>query len=340
MLERKQLRYFVVSADVESFSEAAAVLYTTQSNVSKVIASLEEELGYAVFLREGRGVKLTARGRHFYRKAGEILTAFEELEQETVTEKKSVVRIGAASGSWFARKFTEFYLEHEAEELYFNVHTDSLENLLRRIRNMEDELAFVYIFPDQWELFRYELKRYQLGFEQLCQLDGMLYSQPEDERRADDLTDVELSDLSALKSEGGCMNKIRSENVKPITAYTDKTSKTTFVRLIQKEHDPFTAYRDWVFEDGSRLEEAAPDIAVTTNSDYIMHDLLSRSGIANISAEAFSARQTGQTPGLRILRPEGKITFGILTNSNNPLSRTAEDFAAFIKKELELKNHP
>ena len=36
-MEIKQLKYFVVAADIGSFSEAAKVLYTTQSSISKVI---------------------------------------------------------------------------------------------------------------------------------------------------------------------------------------------------------------------------------------------------------------------------------------------------------------
>lgn len=64
MLEVKELQYFVVCADLSSFSRAAEVLYTTQPNVSKVIRSLEEKLGFEVFERDNRGIKLTRRGRH------------------------------------------------------------------------------------------------------------------------------------------------------------------------------------------------------------------------------------------------------------------------------------
>ena len=59
MLEVKELQYFVVCADLSSFSRAAEVLYTTQPNVSKVIRSLEEKLGFEVFERDNRGIKLT-----------------------------------------------------------------------------------------------------------------------------------------------------------------------------------------------------------------------------------------------------------------------------------------
>ena len=66
MLEVKELQYFVVCADLSSFSRASEVLYTTQPNVSKVIRSLEEKLGFEVFERDNRGIKLTRRGRQAY----------------------------------------------------------------------------------------------------------------------------------------------------------------------------------------------------------------------------------------------------------------------------------
>ncbi|MFR4337022.1 MAG: LysR family transcriptional regulator [Lachnospira pectinoschiza] len=73
MLEVKELQYFVVCADLSSFSRAAEVLYTTQPNVSKVVRSLEEKLGFEVFERDNRGIKLTRRGRQAYEYAGKIL---------------------------------------------------------------------------------------------------------------------------------------------------------------------------------------------------------------------------------------------------------------------------
>ena len=61
MLEVKELQYFVICADVRSFSKAARVLYTTQPNVSKVIKSLESKLGFPVFRRDKTGPLPTDR---------------------------------------------------------------------------------------------------------------------------------------------------------------------------------------------------------------------------------------------------------------------------------------
>lgn len=297
MIDRKQLSCFVVSADVGSFSEAAAILYTTQSNISKIIAGLEADLGFDLFQREGRGVRLTERGRRFYQGASRLLAQFETLENESVTDRRSIVRIGALSGSWFAEKFTAFYKIHEAEHLYFNVHTDSTRQLVRRVHDMEDEVGFINIFPDEQNWLQYQLKRYQLQFEILREMDGMLYFSPENEN-------------APAQTNGALQN----------------------CRLIQKEKDPFIQYGGWRTEDGTALETASPDIAVMTNSDYIMQQMLRQSNVANISTESFRDYPEGHAPGQRLTRSRGRISFGVVTNDRNPPSAAAEAFIDFIRE--------
>jgi len=56
------LRVFEVVARHRNFGAAAAVLHLSKGAVSYQIARLEEELGFAVFDRQPRGVVLTSRG--------------------------------------------------------------------------------------------------------------------------------------------------------------------------------------------------------------------------------------------------------------------------------------
>ena len=81
MIETKQLQYLVVCAQLQSFSKAAEALYTTQPNVSKVIRMLEEELGFPLFIRQSRGITLTARGQRVYEYASRAMENVEQLER-------------------------------------------------------------------------------------------------------------------------------------------------------------------------------------------------------------------------------------------------------------------
>lgn len=61
----KQIECFTRIVDTGSFSEAAEDLYISQSSLSKQIIALEKELGFPVFDRHKRRIKLTVAGNVF-----------------------------------------------------------------------------------------------------------------------------------------------------------------------------------------------------------------------------------------------------------------------------------
>ena len=80
MIETKQLQYFISCAELESFSKAAMQLNTTQPNVSKVIKTLEDELGIELFLRLKNGIELNDDGRKLYTCACEVMQDIQRIE--------------------------------------------------------------------------------------------------------------------------------------------------------------------------------------------------------------------------------------------------------------------
>lgn len=72
-MDIRQLEYFAACCEQGSFNKAAACLYTTQPNVSKVISSLERELGRELFERGSKGIRLTPFGETIREYAGNIL---------------------------------------------------------------------------------------------------------------------------------------------------------------------------------------------------------------------------------------------------------------------------
>lgn len=72
-LDLDQLQTFAVIADCGSFTEAARRVYKTQSAVSMQIKRLEERLGTALLIREGRRVTVTQAGETLYHRARRML---------------------------------------------------------------------------------------------------------------------------------------------------------------------------------------------------------------------------------------------------------------------------
>ena len=62
MLDTDQLRSFLAIVDTGSFTRAAERVSKTQSAVSMQIRRLEEQLGRALFVKSGRGVRLSQDG--------------------------------------------------------------------------------------------------------------------------------------------------------------------------------------------------------------------------------------------------------------------------------------
>lgn len=301
-MEIKQLKYFVVAADVGSFSEAAKVLYTTQSSVSKVIASLEMELGYQLFKREGKGINLTSEGKKFHNRASKLVLDFASLETDSIKHQKNMVKISANHSSWLANCFSQFYELHKDEDVCYSFHADTTSNIVNRIRLMEDEVGFVYVFPETRLQFEYELKKYQLTFEKLKSVDGMVYFQPDD-------------------------------TVGKLEKSVDNIHNMKF---IQSEQDDYFRNGLWHTEDGEDVT-IKDDIAVITNSDYVMHAFLEKNSLANLSADSFNSYDTSVRPGLRLKSNEGEIQFGILKNDSVKISPIVNEFIDYICDQLRRK---
>ena len=72
-MELSQLRMFKTVYELGSIARAAAKLHCVPSNITARLKSLEQELGVALFLREGRGLRVSPAGEVFIEYATKIL---------------------------------------------------------------------------------------------------------------------------------------------------------------------------------------------------------------------------------------------------------------------------
>ncbi len=84
-----QLKCFIEVAHSLSFTKAAKSLFISQSNISRQIASLEEEWGLVLFDRNTKGVKLTRQGEMLVETLEELLPKWNvAMEQARNSVKK------------------------------------------------------------------------------------------------------------------------------------------------------------------------------------------------------------------------------------------------------------
>ncbi|WP_304426183.1 LysR family transcriptional regulator [uncultured Adlercreutzia sp.] len=76
-MNHRQVDCFIAVAQCGGFSAAARQLYLSQSTVSQQVISLETELGYALFLRKGHSIELTAAGSYLLQHFLELRDGYE-----------------------------------------------------------------------------------------------------------------------------------------------------------------------------------------------------------------------------------------------------------------------
>ena len=77
-----QIKCFLAAAQSRSFSEAAEKVYMTPPTFGRYISSFETELGYPLFLRGWKNLRLTAAGEIMYEGIRELQLQFEQLHTE------------------------------------------------------------------------------------------------------------------------------------------------------------------------------------------------------------------------------------------------------------------
>ncbi|MBV7389651.1 LysR family transcriptional regulator [Enterococcus sp. ALS3] len=118
----RQLEYFLTLAETEHMTKAAKELKTSQPNISHAMSSLEQELGIALFEKEGRNIKLSRYGKIFYsyvapslKEIGEGQKFLQEIAKPTTTE----IKFGFiyTMGSKVAPKIVKDFIEEHPEGL-------------------------------------------------------------------------------------------------------------------------------------------------------------------------------------------------------------------------------
>lgn len=80
-MDVRRLRYFVAVADAANFRQAAERLRVAQPALSRHVAELEKELGFQLFERLPRGIRLSDPGREFLRESRRVLAEFDGMRE-------------------------------------------------------------------------------------------------------------------------------------------------------------------------------------------------------------------------------------------------------------------
>ena len=161
-MELRVLKYYLTVAQEENISRAAELLHVTQPTLSRQLADLEHELGVKLFHRGNRHITLTESGLLLRRRAEEVLTLVEKIEQEIREpggEVDGAVSIGSAEAAAteilppLLRDFSEKY-----PKVRYELFTGNADIIKERI---DKGLLDIGLLTEPVELSRYDFVRLQ-----------------------------------------------------------------------------------------------------------------------------------------------------------------------------------
>ncbi|MCT1576801.1 LysR family transcriptional regulator [Oceanobacillus kimchii] len=165
-MDMKQLHCFITVVEQKSITKAADKLYITQPAMSRIIKSLEEELGTGLFIRSRKQLQITSSGKVIYPYIKNIIDEYESMQtdlDELTGRKKAHLRIGLPTVSniaFFSTIMAEFHQSYP--DVTFELMEDGSKRIEEKVMEGKLDFGVVYL-PTKHQSFDY----LSLGQEQL-----------------------------------------------------------------------------------------------------------------------------------------------------------------------------
>lgn len=143
-----QLNVFYTVANLESVSKAANKLHISQPAVSQNIKNLEDSIGFSLFIRTNKGVRLTNEGKEIYNYCKNIFRQVDLLNQtlqDLSTLEAGILNIGASD------TICKYYLidilkqfEKKYPKIRYRVTNCTTSESLNLLKAHEVDIAFIH----------------------------------------------------------------------------------------------------------------------------------------------------------------------------------------------------
>jgi len=154
-MNTRNLKCFQIVYEERNLQVAANKLFLSPQGLSKIIKSLEDECGTALFVRSKEGFVPTESGKIFYERSKVISQNLNEMFSaiESVNDKEKRFKIGFAAGTIRAVDISKIksYMESNPEILSTWSEYEN-EKVIKQVLNDEISFGFVVGCPDNYNI--------------------------------------------------------------------------------------------------------------------------------------------------------------------------------------------
>lgn len=141
-----QLRYVVALSEENSINDAAKKLFVSQPALTAALKTLEEEVGFDIFLRTKSGISLTVKGIEFLGYAKSVLEQYNILESKFIDGKntKRSFSVSMQHYTFAVQAFVAVIKQYGMDEYEFEIHETKTHEVIDNVKNQRSELGVIY----------------------------------------------------------------------------------------------------------------------------------------------------------------------------------------------------
>lgn len=142
-----QLKYVITLSKVNSINEAAKILFISQPSLTSSLKSLEEELGFDIFLRSKTGISLTVKGSEFLGYAKSVVEQFDILDAKYISQgtAKRSFQVSMQHYTFAVNAFVEVINQYGMDEYEFEIHETKTYEVIENVKNQKSEIGVLYL---------------------------------------------------------------------------------------------------------------------------------------------------------------------------------------------------
>ena len=173
----QQLRYLIAISQAKSINKASNDLFVTQSNISKAVKQLEDELGFTILERQSKGVSFTIKGMEFLRESFTLVERFDSLKENFSTAGNTASLSVASQHYIFVLMAMNALIKRFKSEQQYSVKLHEVVTLkiIEEVSLRICDIGFIYYYDTTEEFIKRELKRTNLIYHPLCDARPCVY---------------------------------------------------------------------------------------------------------------------------------------------------------------------
>lgn len=142
-----QLKYAIEIEKKGSINEAAKCLFISQPSLTSSLKSLEQEVGFDIFMRSSSGMVLTVKGEEFLGYAKSVVEQYEILDAKYISKEnvKRTFHVSTQHYTFAVNAFINVIKEYGMDEFEFEVHETKTYDVIDNVRNQRSEIGVLYM---------------------------------------------------------------------------------------------------------------------------------------------------------------------------------------------------